>query len=215
VKEWLLIAVSAILGFSAIAVAQTPREKTTPAPQISLPPEQPEGKRTLKLKLQVRSPEHLLFRDGESIRRGQVIADQIDDRQRLTTQKLEVEESLKWVNESVILDPIAPLKIPELAPLPTPNYQAEEAAIEKAHRNSQRLGERAKLQQRMLDLPRTTGGSPEIIEHETIKLGEALSEAEMAIAEYDLAKGKLIKSQQDYQKLQYENSVNFSHRIEE
>jgi len=29
------------------------------------------------------------------------------------------------------------------------------------------------------------------------------------------AKGKLIKSQADYQKLQYDNSVNFSHRIEE
>jgi hypothetical protein len=216
VKEWISIAISAVLGFSVVAVAQTPKEKTIPPAQVAPPPpEQPEGKRTLKLKLQVRSPEHLLVKDGDTIRKGQVIADQVDDRQRLTAQKLEVEESLKRVTDTVILDPIAPLKIPELAPLPVANYQAEEAAIEKARRNSERLGEKAKLQQRMLDLLRTTGGSPEMIEHETVKMGEALAEAEMAIAEYDLAKGKLIKAQADYQKLQYDNSVNISRKIEE
>ena len=211
----LTILASAFVGFSVVTIAQTSPTNKPSTIQLPPPPTTSESNRSIKLKLQVRSPDHLLVKEGDTIRKGQVIADQIDDRTRLNTQALELQESLKRTQDSVILDPIAPLRIPELSGLPSPNYAAEEAAIEKSRRVLERTTEKAKLQQRMLDLLKTSNGLPEMIEHESIKLGEAIGEAEVSLAEHDLTKGKLIRAQGDYQKLQYENSVNISRAIEE
>ncbi|MEG4065446.1 hypothetical protein [Microcoleus sp. SVA1_A1] len=212
--QWLSIITCGIISFSAVAIAQTPEPLPPPA-QLQPPPSSPDSNRTLRLKLQVRAIDHLLVKEGDTIKQGQVIADQIDDRTRLNAQKLSIEESLKRIQDGVILEPIAPLKPPELSAIPNPIYAAEEAAINKAKAILERTTEKAKLQQRMLDLLRTSNALPEMVEHETVKLGEAIAESESAMAEYDLAKGQLLKAQADYQKLQYDHSVNLSRAIEE
>jgi multidrug efflux pump subunit AcrA (membrane-fusion protein) len=212
--QWLSIITCGIISFSAVAIAQTPEPLTPPA-ILQPPPSSPNANRTLRLKLQVRAIDHLLVKEGDTIKQGQVIADQIDDRTRLNAQKLSIEESLKRIQDGVILDPIAPLTPPALSALPNPTYAAEEAAITKAKAILERTTEKAKLQQRMLDLLRTSNALPEMVEHETVKLGEAIAESEAAMAEYDLAKGRLLKAQADYQKLQYDHSVNLSRAIEE
>ncbi|NJL90851.1 MAG: hypothetical protein HC916_14460 [Coleofasciculaceae cyanobacterium SM2_1_6] len=220
--QWLSIITCGIISFSAVALAQpSPREiAQTPAPPtppaiLQPPPSSPNANRTLRLKLQVRAIDHLLVKEGDTIKQGQVIADQIDDRTRLNAQKLSIEESLKRIQDGVILDPIAPLTPPALSALPNPTYAAEEAQITKAKAILERATEKAKLQQRMLDMLRSSQALPEMIEHETVKLGEAIAESEAAMAEYDLAKGRLLKAQADYQRLQYDHSVNLSRAIEE
>jgi len=217
--QWLSIVTCGIISFAAVSIAQTPSPRLQPPtlqpPPLQPPPSSPNSNRTLRLKLQVRAIDHLLVKEGEFIKQGQVIADQIDDRTRLNAQKLSIEESLKRIQDGVILEPIAPLTPPQLSALPNPVYAAEEAAITKGKNMVERATERAKLQQRMLDLLRTSNALPEMIEHETIKLGESIAESEAAMAEYDLAKGRLLKAQADYQKLQYDHSVNLSRAIEE
>ncbi|MEG4420799.1 hypothetical protein QUA70_19730 [Microcoleus sp. LAD1_D5] len=220
--QWLSIITCGIISFSVVALAQpSPREiAQTPEPLpppaiLQPPPSSPDANRTLRLKLQVRAIDHLLVKEGDTIKQGQVIADQIDDRTRLNAQKLSIEESLKRIQDGVILDPIAPLTPPALSALPNPTYAAEEAAITKAKTVVERATEKAKLQQRMLDLLRTSNALPEMVEHETVKLGDAIAESEAAMAEYDLAKGRLLKAQADYQRLQYDHSVNLSRAIEE
>ena len=219
-SPWLSILIFGFVGFSVVSIAQTTAPKPSAMTEGSRsgllpPPSTSETNRTLRLKLQVRLLDHLLVKEGDKITKGQVIADQIDDRTRLDAQKLELAEALKRTQDSVILDPIAPRSVPELAALPNPTYAAEEAAIDKAKRVLERTTDKAKLQQRMLDMLRYSNALPEMIEHETVKLGEAIGESETALAEYDLAKGNLLKAQADYQQLQYQHSVNFAQRIEE
>lgn len=216
-NQWLVIIISGIISGCTATAQNLPPPPNLPPSQLKPPATgQATEKKSLRLKLQIRDLDHLLVKEGDKIKEGQVVADQIDDRQRLTSQKLEVQESLKRIENGLILEPIAPVKIPELAPLPSPVYMAEEAAIIRAKRNLTRLADKVALQQKMLDLLSTKVGTPpEIIEHETVKLAEAIAEHDTAAADLDLAEGKLLKAQADYQQLEYQHSVNSAQAIEQ
>ena len=88
-----------------------------------------------KLSIQVIKPDDLKIKQGDSINVGQIIADRTDERQQLLVQQNQIELSIKQIESRKIIEPNKPKNVPEMATLPEANFVVEEAAINEASRN--------------------------------------------------------------------------------
>lgn len=100
--------------------------KPTVAPEIKAPTVAPER---IKIKVNLFALEDLKVRQGDSISKGQIIADRANERARLITAKREFEATLKQLLSTVIPKPPEPKPVPAIAPLPPVSYLEEEAQI--------------------------------------------------------------------------------------
>ena len=111
-----------------IAVAQSPDSMP---PQVIVPTVTVTQPRLHKMNLEVSEPEDLKVKVGDAVSASQIIADQEGERARLSLQKEQLQLSLKRVESSTIIQPLAPKSVPELAPLPPYSTSEYEAAIDK------------------------------------------------------------------------------------
>jgi hypothetical protein len=156
------------------------------------------------MRLTLTSPDDLKVRESDIVVIGQIIADRVRDRTRLEFQK----DSL--LAEITRLKQLQALPIPEIKPLPSANFLEESADIERLRFQAENMLRDKEQQQRKLDVLRTLPQSelPEaIIPHEELVLGEKEREYNQAIAEVNLAQGKLSKSQQKRQIDEYNHSL--------
>ena len=85
--------------------------------------------KTLKLNLTISSPKDLKVREGDIVVAGEVLADQVEERSRLTTGLQALELEYKQLVTKTILVPPPPVQVPAVKSLPPISYDEEEAAI--------------------------------------------------------------------------------------
>jgi len=114
----------------AIAVGQAPVVNTMPSSTTVASPNLDTGSpKTLKFSLSLASPNDLKIKRGDTVAGGQVIADRAGERTRLTAERKSLILSLKKIQGSKIITPLAPLAIPSGAKLPPISYAEEEKVI--------------------------------------------------------------------------------------
>lgn len=152
-KIW-SIATAILLGLSGVAIAQT----STPSPE---PVEVFRGsktngnssvrsKRSLRLTVTVNSPEHLKVKEGEEIDKGEIIADNSLERERLRRQRKSVVLQINNLRSKSIPKPFQPKPPPKLAPLPAANFLEQEAAIAQTQLKLQQAASRLKSRTEVL-----------------------------------------------------------------
>ena len=82
-----------------------------------------------KITVSVRRPEDLKVQQGDLVQEGEIIADRVEERNRLAAQKAQLELSLGQISERKIIEPPGLLAVPEMLPLPAPNFERETAEI--------------------------------------------------------------------------------------
>ena len=93
--------------------------------------------RKLKFNLSISSPRDLLIKQGDTVVPGQVLADRVEERSRLSAQRQVLELSLKQIQAKTIVSPLTPLPVPAVKSLPPISYVEEETAIQTAGINIQ------------------------------------------------------------------------------
>ncbi len=83
----------------------------------------------LKFSLSLASPNDLKIRRGDMVEAGQIIANRLGERTRLTAERKALNFSLEKIQGSTIVTPLIPLAIPSVAKPPPISYAEEEAAI--------------------------------------------------------------------------------------
>lgn len=180
------------------------------------------SQRLHKMSLELSQPEDLKIAIGDVVSAGQVIADQVAERQKLNIKKEELTLSLKRVEESKIVEPIKisePEKPKEPAPLlalPEISYQQHEAAISKAQSEVKQAEEVLSLKRREIDFIKGIAGiDPAIIEHEQSRIAELENKLENAESELELAEGKLLSAKAERARDEYQHQLNLARRTEE
>lgn len=90
------------------------------------------NQRNLRLTITVDSPDHLKVQQGETIKRGEVIADNSNERDRLARQRKSVKLQIANLSSKKIPTPFKPKNPPPLSPLPPANFLEENSAIKQA-----------------------------------------------------------------------------------
>jgi len=198
-------------GCAAEASPQIP----TPTVQTgSMSGEEIPAQRRFKLRLTLSSPEDLRVREGDKVAEGQVLAARVRDRQRLETQKTQLQLKINKLKSPIAgLSPARP--IPEVASLPSPSFLEQVAEVERVKTLVTKAEKARELQQRKLDLLQSLPKAeiPEAtIPHETEVLAEKQRELDQVLADLELAKAKLAKAQQDRQYQEYLHSMELSKR---
>jgi biotin carboxyl carrier protein len=167
-----------------------------------------------KLRLTLSSPEDLKVREGDPIAANQILADRVRDRQRLETQKAQLQLQINQLQS-----PIAPLaaeqSIPEVAALPSPSFLGEVAEVKRVKTLVAKAEKSKELQQRKLDLIQSLPKAevPEAtVPHETEVLAEKQRDLDQMNAELELAKAKLGQAQKDREYQEYLHSLELSRR---
>lgn len=88
-----------------------------------------------KLSIQIVKPEDLKVKQGDNVNVGQILADRTEERSQLESQQRQIELSIKQIEARKIIEPNKPKNVPEMAALPEANFVVEEAAINEAIRN--------------------------------------------------------------------------------
>lgn len=139
-----------------VVVAQT-APQTTPAPLlVPTLPNQPRANnspRQLQFNLSVSSPQDLKVKQGDRIIAGQVLADRVQERSRLTSQRQALQMSLEQIKSAAITTPPAPASVPQVSQLPPISYVEEEAAIAGGRMNVHQAQRALDLQQQSLKNP--------------------------------------------------------------
>jgi hypothetical protein len=86
----------------------------------------------LKITVSISSPEDLLIKEGEIIKKGEVISDRTQVRKQLQNQLAQASLSLKNIQSSKVLSPIEPAGVPPIQNLPPANFAEEESAVQSA-----------------------------------------------------------------------------------
>lgn len=122
-----------------VLVAQTPLPKAVNSvqpspPTLTLPalPAPTTASERIKVKVSISALEDLKVRQGDSITKGQIIADRTRERSRLLTAKREFEATLRQILNTVIPKPPEPKPVPAIGSLPEAIYIEEEAQIASA-----------------------------------------------------------------------------------
>jgi multidrug efflux pump subunit AcrA (membrane-fusion protein) len=202
----------ALMLIGCTAQAQLP--SSAPSPTTITSEVEPQQQGRFKLRLTLSSPEDLKVREGDPIAAGQVLADRVRDRQRLETQKEQLQLQITQLQS-----PIAPLAaehpVPEVAALPSPSFLGEVAEVERVKTLVTKAEKSKELAQRKLDLLQSLPRAevPEAtIPHETEVLAEKGRDLDQMNAELELAKAKLGKAQKDREYQEYLHSLELSQR---
>ena len=196
-------------------------ENKAEAAEIIAAPELPKFK-LHKITLAVDKPDDLKVKQGSAISAGQVIADQEDERDRLTQKKAELTLAVTRLQKQTItqpqkpLEPLKPKPVPALKSLGDMSYQQYEAAIEKAKKEVERAAAELSLKDRQIDyLKGVAEIDAAIIEHELAAAAQLEAKAKDAAIEVNLAEGKLLTAKQERQQKEYQHSLDAAKRIEE
>ncbi len=128
--------------------AQTPTQVLPSAP--APPAQSSNSPRLLKFNLSLSSPKDLKVRQGDTVAVGEVLADRVEERSRLTTQHQSLELAYQQIQARKIITPPAPVPVPAVKSLPPISYAEEEAAIRSAAMNVEQAERAFHLQQENL-----------------------------------------------------------------
>ncbi len=170
--------------------------------------------RNLTLKLSLSSPEDLRVREGDWVMAGQVLAERVRDRLRLSGQRRELLLQIARIKQPIPAP--APLRsVPEVASLPAPSFLEQVAEVERMRLKAEAAQRNREAQQRKLDLLQSLPASevPEaVMPHEQAVLAERQRQVDQANAEVSLAQARLVKAQHDRQYQEYLHSLEVSKR---
>lgn len=91
--------------------------------------------RILKFSLSLSSPKDLKVHQGDTVTAGEVLADRVEERSRLTIQRKSLDLAYQQIQQRVLLKPpvpLVPLVPPAVRSLPPVSYAEEEAQIQSA-----------------------------------------------------------------------------------
>ncbi len=109
----------------AIAAGDSAAPTSTPSPSNGSP-------RLLKLNLSLTSPKDLKVRQGDRVGVGEVLADRLEERSRLMSQRRTLEMAIEQISSRVIPTPPLPTIPPAVKSLPPISYAEDQAAIASA-----------------------------------------------------------------------------------
>lgn len=201
-----------------ISIAQS-----SPQPQqFSNPVSNPISPKLHKMTLEISEPNDLKVKVGDAVSAAQIIADQDQERKRLTLKKEELRLAIARVESQKIsppqksIDPEKPKEVPALEQLPPFSTAEYEAAISKAELELKRAQNTLDLKQRQIDyLKGLSGIDPAVLEHESTQLNEIQTKLEVAQSELDLANGKSETAKNKRKQEEYQHSLNVARRVEE
>lgn len=88
--------------------------------------------RILKFSLSLSSPKDLKVHQGDTVTAGEVLADRVEERSRLTIQRKSLDLAYQQIQQRVLLKPPVPLVPPAVRLLPPISYAEETAQIQSA-----------------------------------------------------------------------------------
>lgn len=162
-----------------------------------------------KIRVNLTAPDDLKVKEGDIIITGQIIADKVRDRTRLSFEK----DSL--TREIALLRKKLSSPLPGVKPLPKADFQEESARIETARQSALELIRQREQQQRKMDVLANLepGEVPEEIQaHEQVVLDEYQRQENQAQAEVQATIGKLERSKELRQQEEYTHSLEMSKR---
>lgn len=201
-----------------ISIAQS-----SPQPQQFSNPVIPTSSPKLhKMTLEISEPSDLKVKVGDAVSAAQIIADQDQERKRLTLKKEELRLAIARVESQKIsppqksVDPEKPKEVPELGQLPPFSTAEYEATISKTELELKRAQNTLDLKQRQIDYLRGLQGiDPAVLEHESTQMTELQTKLEVAQSELDLANGRLETAKNKRKQEEYQHSLNIARRVEE
>jgi len=207
------------LLFERAAIAPPPKSLPLP-PTLPISTSTPINKvdRPLHLSVTVEDPSFLRIRVGDTIKPGDILADNVKERSRLNLQKQSISLQISRLKDKVIIAPLPPRKILPIKPLPPANYSEELAAISQAklrieHAKSilisrspwlkqfddstyKQLQSKVDQQVQLLASMKDLKMEPEVSQHEEAVLKQMQQEAKKAEAEFNQNKGKQLQELQ-------------------
>ncbi|MDX2241411.1 MAG: hypothetical protein NW224_12065 [Leptolyngbyaceae cyanobacterium bins.302] len=211
-----LLILSVLIGLVGCnAIAQDSTQPSSPNTQNSSPSpnvitsEDGQAQGRFKIRLSLTAPDDLKVKEGDVIIAGQIIADRVRDRTRLSFEK----DSL--TREIGLLRKRLSSPLPGVKPLPKADFQEESARIETARQSALELIRQREQQQRKMDVLANLepGEVPEeITAHEQVVLDEYQRQENQAQAEVQAAIGKLERSKELRQEQEYTHSLEMSKR---
>ncbi len=133
---------------NAYSDAQTPTDsQTSPSAPSTGKSNSP---KVLKFSLTLSSPKDLKVRQGDKVAAGEVLADRVEERSRLTAQRQALDLEYQQLQLRTIPTPPPPVSVPTVKSLPPISYAEEEAAIRAATMNVQQAERAFQLQQQSL-----------------------------------------------------------------
>lgn len=125
----------ALIGQRLLSVGDRIQAQTTPQVLPShpaAPVQSSNSPRLLKFSLSLSSPKDLKVKQGDTVTAGEVLADRVKDRSRLTRERQSLELAYQQIQARKIISPPAPVPVPAVKSLPPISYAEEEAAIRAA-----------------------------------------------------------------------------------
>jgi hypothetical protein len=211
-----LLAIGIVSGCATAALAIFPNAVPTLMAQLPTPslPTVPQNSQRFKINLTLSTQSDLKVREGDRIKADQVLADRVRDRQRLETQKQQLQLQIDRLKQPVAGPP--PTKpIPGVASLPAPSFLEEVAEVERQKLRIEQAERNQQQQQRKLDLLQAMPSHelPEAtLPHETEVLAQRQREVAQANAELQVTESQLVKAQTDRQYQEYLYSLEMSKR---
>lgn len=169
----------------------------------------------LNINVAIDSPEDIKVKEGEEIKKGQIIATRDKTKNQLYSQREQLISSLNKVKALKPLPPTAPLEVPPLSILPPISYLEYEAEIEKKKIDIDFINDEIRVKNEEIDyLSQLKELDEKVINHEKAKLNKLRQKLTIASKEYQLAKGKYesAKSERKYQ--EYQANLDKVRRIE-
>lgn len=121
IKKIIILSTILWTSTSIIAIAQN---------NLPITEEQGENQpKRLKIDVTVTDPLDIKVREGQVIKKGEIVSDKTGQRKSLENQLYTTKASLKNIKESVILPPISPVPIPPMQNLPPANFAEEETTV--------------------------------------------------------------------------------------
>jgi hypothetical protein len=216
----LLFCCSLSVVVSACTAAAQPSLSSPVSPSPSefpiLHSDLPPTPQRLTITISVADPADLKVVEGDRLRAGDLIADRTIQRQRLEAQKRQLEVTLQRLQTATITQPLSPAPVPAMAALPPLSYVEEQAAIERtqvAVDQAERLLNQKK--EEIAYLQTLANLDPLVLEHEQAKLVQLQQDHTAAVRDYQLAVGRLGKSQDDYAYREYQHTLALAERVEQ
>ncbi|WPF87358.1 hypothetical protein WEU38_11095 [Cyanobacterium aponinum AL20118] len=133
-KTIILSSLCSLFTVPAILANNNKLESLTPSTNIIEEPltfDDTQPKR-LKITVNIYSPEDIQVKEGEIIKKGDIISDRTLLRKNLENQLRSTKLALNNIKSSKVLEPIRPIPTPPIQNLPPANFAQEEAQVETA-----------------------------------------------------------------------------------
>ena len=215
------LAITGILAFAFIPRIVNPQSNSpqpsqpfTTSPEEIIP--QSSSPRRLNITVKVSDPSDLKIQEGDTIEKGQLVADRTRQRKRLESQKNQLNLSINRLKATPISPPLPPLKAEPISALPPISYMKHEAAIEKAKAVVSSFESQIDLKEQeiayLTELPKL---DPIILEHENNKLEQLKQQHNQAVRDYQLAMGELQAAREARAYQEYQAQIVAARRVEE